>query len=151
MPNDYQNFVERMGSFDLDLSEIDPKVHIKMEEDKNLAHFGILGMKWGVRRTDAQLGRASKSSSSDDYQKAQELKAKGVKNLSTQELKDLTQRMQLEQQFSTLNPTNYKKGMDVAKAILATGTTVASIYALVKTPLVQDVTKAIKAGVSASK
>lgn len=31
--------------------------------DKELYHHGVKGMKWGIRRTDAQLGHKTKSSS----------------------------------------------------------------------------------------
>lgn len=69
---------------------------------------------------------------------------RGAKNLSTKELKDLTTRLQLEQQYKNLNPSDVKKGMNIVKGITAAGTTVASLYALSKTPLAQDIMKAMK-------
>jgi len=114
----------------------------EVQVKNDLAHFGVSGMKWGVRKGSSS-GSAKKTSGSEDYQSAQSLKKKGSKNLSTKELKDLTQRMQLEQQYKNLDPGKYKKGMDVVKAITAAGTTVASLYALSKTPLAQDIIKAM--------
>lgn len=46
---------------------------------------------------------------------------------STKELQDLTKRMQLEKQLRELSVSDYTKGMEVAKAILAVGTTAANV------------------------
>jgi len=118
-----------------------------MEVNPNtLQHYGILGMKWGVRRERGPDGRVGtkKSQGSGDYQKSRAQLRRGSKNLSTAELKSLTNRLQLERQYSDLNPSDYKRGMDVVKTITAAGSTAASFYALSKTPLGQDVIKAIK-------
>lgn len=113
-----------------------------------LAHFGILGMKWGIRRQTGSNGLVrsvgkSVKTTSEDFQKTREEKAKGYKNLSTKELKELTNRMQLEKQLRELTVSDYTKGMETAKAVLAVGTTVASIYALSTTPMGQAIKKAI--------
>ena len=51
---DYENFVARMGSFDMDLTtpETDQDV---------LNHFGVKGMKWGVRKKRETKGRSKSS------------------------------------------------------------------------------------------
>lgn len=45
--SDYDEFVKRMGSFDMELSldDIEPE-----KEEEELEHHGVKGMKWGVRR-----------------------------------------------------------------------------------------------------
>ena len=42
MDKDYENFVARMGSFDMDIDTMD----INSNKDE-LTHYGVLGMKWG--------------------------------------------------------------------------------------------------------
>jgi hypothetical protein len=126
---------------------------------REIAHSGVLGMKWGVHRTKSKSVSTTtpnpksttkqKEPPAEDYIQSRKLKSKGVKNLSNKELKDLTNRLQLEKQYKDLNPSDYKKGMNIVKGITAAGTTVASLYALSKTPMAQDLIKAVKVANSA--
>lgn len=101
--------------------------------DQNmLMHYGILGMKWGVRRSEAQLARArgakAKSPSeeeSEDYKKAHS--PKSVKSMSDAELRNRLNRLQMEQQYTRMNPDTVNRGKDVANKILKAGTTVATV------------------------
>ena len=56
-----------------------------------LRHFGVLGMKWGRRK--------GSDNSSSDHKTAQSLKTKKLDELTNDELKILTNRMQLERSF----------------------------------------------------
>lgn len=112
--------------------------------DDVLAHFGILGMKWGTRRGNSPgSGGKPTKQRSEDYIKSREIKAKGYKNLTTKELKELTNRMNLEKQLRELTVSDYSKGLDIVKAVTAAGTTVAALYAVSQTPMGQAIKKGI--------
>lgn len=92
-------------------------------DHNELAHYGILGMKWGVRRTEAQLARDRKSSkknsvddSHDDYKKAHG--AKSAKSMSTQELRERINRLQLEKQYADLNKKKVNAGKKFVTDVL---------------------------------
>lgn len=75
-----------------------------------LSHYGIKGMRWGVRRRRGADGLVEKSA---DTQNAEKARAKVGKKgntdaLSNKELQDLVTRMNLERQFSTLTAQNKK-------------------------------------------
>ena len=81
-------------------------------DQNELSHYGVPGMKWGVRRsgTSSTSSKIKKGPPSDDYKRMQEMKKRGTKNLTTAELKELTGRMQLEKQYKDLSKASVSAG-----------------------------------------
>lgn len=102
-----------------------------MQRDNELYHFGIKGMKWGVRRyqnKDGSLTSKGKKRYSDDYKESRELSKKSVSEMSNAELRKLNERRRLEQEYSKLNPSTIKKGLAVAGTVSGVLGTAAAIY-----------------------
>jgi hypothetical protein len=92
--------------------------------DEFFAHFGVKGMKWGVRR-----GRsgASEGPVSTDAAKAHDLKTQvktsGTKSLNNDELQHLVTRLNLEQQYGKLtdSPNAFSQGHNFVKTTVSVG------------------------------
>lgn len=86
-----------------------------------LYHYGVLGMKWGVRCNRASTKSSSgktKRSPSEDYIQAQSLKKKKLHELSNKELETLNRRMQLEQNYRSLNRQQVSRGQKFVTDVL---------------------------------
>ncbi len=105
-----------------------------------LKHYGILGMKWGIRRfqnkdgtlTSAGKKRYRERSKTDktdkmheDYKKAHT--PKSIKSMSDAELRNRLNRLQMERQYSQLSSSNVSKGRDYVQKIIKAGTTVTAV------------------------
>ena len=77
-----------------------------------LAHVGVLGMKWGRRK--------SKSTPSQDHINASKLKKKKLKEMSNDEIQTLSRRIRLEQEYRSLNPSTLAKGKKAVNSTLST-------------------------------
>lgn len=84
-------------------------------DDMTLAHYGILGMKWGVRRTPEQLGHKTKSkkakrsrespkNSKDRTEQTSNPSSarKKLHELSNEELKEAISRLEMEKRYKEL-------------------------------------------------
>lgn len=98
--------------------------------NNELYHYGVLGMKWGVRknRSTSRSGSSRKISWSDDAREASSIKKKKVNQMSNSELKTLNERKRLEQEYSRLNPGAIKKGANFVAGTAAAMGTVVAIY-----------------------
>lgn len=100
--------------------------------DYELLHYGILGMKWGVRRTPEQLARARgelKSESDGGSKKTTSSKSssssgkKRTSEMTEDELRSKIQRLELEKRYkdlmkATAPPPKSTKGRDFVQRVL---------------------------------
>lgn len=90
----------------------------------SLTHYGVLGMKWGVRKDRKSRGSKKRAKSSkvttksEDYKKTETQRKKKASELSDKELKETIERMRLEQQYKDLQAKNVSAGEKFAKEIL---------------------------------
>ncbi len=76
-----------------------------------LYHFGVKGMKWGIHKDRKRLVRTKRSKTdSSDYQESRDLLAKSPNQLSNAQLRKLNERLNLEQQYSSLTTTQKQNG-----------------------------------------
>lgn len=90
-------------------------------ESTELMHYGVKGMKWGVRR---------KRPKHEDYQKAHS--RKHVSEMSDKELRDRNNRLQMEQQYAQLTKRK-NHGAKIIKAVIAGAATLKALDSAYKT------------------
>lgn len=93
-----------------------------------IEHHGVKGMRWGVRRSKAAIKRSAES------KRVSELRARPKQSLTNKQLRIVNERLNLEQQFSRLNPTTVAIGHNAVRNTLAIVGTAATLYNIVNSP-----------------
>lgn len=96
-----------------------------------LEHFGTKGMQWGVRKSRSQVKVSS------DFKKTKPLRNRKPSTLTNKQLKEVTNRINLEKNYSRLHPGPSAKGKAVVTTILGLAGTAAAIYNLQHNPAVK--------------
>lgn len=83
--------------------------------DTSLLHWGIPGMKWGIRRKSST---SSSTTDSADHTHVKNLRGKKLSEMSNDDLKKLTTRLQLEKQYKDLTKVEISPGQKAATKML---------------------------------
>lgn len=89
--------------------EIRADSFVQEDPDEGLKHYGVLGMRWGRRRTPSAESATTKHL----------LKTKKLEELSNDELKKITTRLQLEKQYKDLTKKKTSAGQKAVQAIVS--------------------------------
>lgn len=85
--------------------------------EKDLKHYGVLGMHWGVRK-DRNGVRRGRRQQSEDYINTKDLRKKRLSEMSNSELRALNERLNLESQYLRMSQTKINKGQKFIADIL---------------------------------
>ena len=106
--------------------------------NNELYHWGIKGMKWGVRRyqnSDGSYTAAGKKRRksrtdgwSDDAKEAWQLKKKKLNQMSNAELQKLNKRQELENKYHQNNKSSIAKGIAIVGVTAAAIGTLNNLY-----------------------
>lgn len=147
MNKDYQNFVERMGSFEdtLDLSDDSNEKNIVTRNRSALVHHGKLGMKWGHHNISPKTAAKAVKTGQDLTSLGQTVTktgsnkkyAKESKYMSDEDLKRITNRLNLENNY--VNARTQQSGrskvegiLSIAGSTLAAASSAAALYSTVR-------------------
>lgn len=89
---DYENFVARMGSFDMELTP--PET-----DQDTLNHVGVKGMKWGVRKRASEVKNRVNREVQSFKRERNQLGIKDPSKMTDEELKNALNRNRLENQL----------------------------------------------------
>lgn len=105
-----------------------------MSHSLYLQHYGVKGMKWGVRksrknRTGRKRGKRRQSS---DHRTARKIKKKRLSEMSNQEINAVNRRMRLENEYRSLRSQQsvIKRGHKKVQAAVAIVGTATAVYKL---------------------
>ena len=99
--------------------------------DDELMHYGVLGMRWGVRRSGSSGSSRRKRKQinlSEDAENAKTLKKKKLDEMSNAELRKLNERQNLERNYKQANKSRIAKGMAFVTSAAATTGTILNLY-----------------------
>lgn len=82
---------------------------------EELYHYGVLGMRWGRRKSSA------------DHLSARSIEKKKLREMSNNEIKELTNRLSLERNYRSFKPGTIKQGI---AAVTTTAGILGSIIAI---------------------
>ena len=101
--------------------------------NNELYHYGVLGMRWGVRRSKLNSSSSSRKQSKQtidpSYKKAHTKKK--LKYMSDNDLREINNRLNAERQYKDLTRTK-SKGKAAVDAFTSTAKTVAAVAAAYK-------------------
>lgn len=90
-----------------------------MNDSEYLAHYGVLGMKWGIRKKSKTSGKTMPKKSSVTKTKKKNVKKKRIKDMTDSELIKRRERLRLEKEVKTLQ----NERESTAKRVLKKGLT----------------------------
>ena len=85
--------------------------------DEFLSHYGVKGMRWGVRksRSERKAAREARKKGGAAKDSGPGKRTYDARKLSNKELKSVVARMELEQRYNKLNNSSTKKGESFVK------------------------------------